>query len=74
MEHGNYNISGKECKSNIKQNEMWHAMMRSELNMACQFNTPPQAGKSLNSVAKCLTLAEGSAFVSVSATMLFVGQ
>ena len=55
-------------------NEKWRTVMRSELNTACQFNTPSQAGESPNLTAKCLTLAEGNAFVRVSATMSSVGQ
>ena len=40
----------------------------------CHSNTPPQTDMSPSSAAKCLTLGDGSALVSVSATMSLVGQ
>jgi len=41
---------------------------------ACYPNTPPQADESPSSVAKCLTLANGKASISVSTIMSLVGQ
>src|SRR5712672_2333971 len=38
------------------------------------FNTPPHFVRSPSPAAKCLTLAEGKALVSSSATMSSVGQ
>ena len=39
-----------------------------------QSNTPPQIDTRPNSAAKCLTLGEGKALVSASATISAVGQ
>ena len=40
----------------------------------CHSNTPPQTDTSPSSAAKCLTLGDGRAFVSVSAIISLVGQ